>query len=185
MRLNSSSSISRTGVGELTPAPLIRMSARPHWLRTSSRRASRAARLPTSAAIKRDFPPLSEMEARRAAAFSSLRPTRTASAPACANPSAMAPQSSPVPPITIATLPSSEKRLLRNSDMRRVSRAARRIGQLRPGRIGDRVEPGASKYEVWRSGGLLSSISQNVNFYKTHAGHVDHVVCLARKDTTY
>ena len=46
---------------------------------------------------------------RRALALSALRPTRTTSAPAPARPSAMAPQSSPVPPMTTATLPEREK----------------------------------------------------------------------------
>ncbi len=44
-----------------------------------------------------------------ACAFSALRPTRTTSAPAAASPSAIAPQSSPVPPMTTATRPARPK----------------------------------------------------------------------------
>ena len=55
------------------------------------------------------LPPTPAIVSRRVLALSALRPTRTTSAPAPARPSAMAPQSSPVPPMTTATLPDSEK----------------------------------------------------------------------------
>jgi hypothetical protein len=47
--------------------------------------------------------------------FSVLRPTSTTSAPARARPSAIAPQSSPVPPMTTATRPDRPKSELRYS----------------------------------------------------------------------
>ena len=50
-----------------------------------------------------------------ALAFSSLRPTRTTSAPAPASPSAIAPHNSPVPPMTTATFSWREKSELRKS----------------------------------------------------------------------
>src|SRR6188508_3485568 len=55
------------------------------------------------------------MRAIRALALSWLRPTITVSAPARASPSAMAPHSSPVPPMTTATLSCREKSELRKS----------------------------------------------------------------------
>src|SRR5688572_3623928 len=116
MRCISSSEISRKGVGELVPAPLRTMVKDP----TSFATRSMSAFLVTSAAMKRASPPAAWIAATRFSALAGSRPTRTTFAPARAKPSAMAPQSSPVPPVTTATSParencSSKKRLMRLS----------------------------------------------------------------------
>src|SRR5258706_9090886 len=115
IRSNSSSVISRNGVAELTPAPFTTTSTRPARCSTAARRASSAGLLVASAAWNHARPPLASMLARRAAAFCSLRPPITTSAPAPARPSAIAPHNSPVPPMTTATLSLRENSVFRNS----------------------------------------------------------------------
>ena len=107
IRSISSSGISRKGVAELVPAPFTRTSTRPARERTLPRSVVRPAREVASHGANQPRPPASAIRARRRAAFSPLRPTRTTSAPAEASPSAIAPQSSPVPPTTTATFPES------------------------------------------------------------------------------
>ena len=109
MRSNSSSLMSKNGVAELMPAPLTTTSTRPLRSSTASSRPCVSALLVASAEWNHALPPAAAIVSRRALALSALRPTRTTSAPAPARPSAMAPQSSPVPPMTTATLPDSEK----------------------------------------------------------------------------
>ena len=122
MRSNSSSVMSKNGVAELMPAPLTTMSTRPERCSTASSSASISALLVASAAWNHaGRRPLRSLRyAPRP--FPALRPTITTSAPALARPSAIAPHSSPVPPMTTATLPRE----------RRVSSGIQRGSDTRP-----------------------------------------------------
>src|ERR1700677_4993221 len=105
---NSSSVMSKNGVGEFTPAPFTRMSTRPSFARTSPSSFCKPAREVVSHEKNSALPPSFAIFSKRALALASSRPTRAVTAPAAAKPSAIAPHSSPVPPMTTATLSLSE-----------------------------------------------------------------------------
>ena len=105
---NSSSVMSKNGVGELTPAPLTKMSTRPNFASTSARSFASSALEVASQWKNSALPPSLAILSSRAFAFASSRPTSATVAPAFAKPSAISPHSTPVPPMTTATLPSSE-----------------------------------------------------------------------------
>ena len=111
MRCHSCSPISKKGVPELMPAAFSRMSTCPNSSSVASSARARSTLLAASAWIAMARRPNSRMDFARASAFSSIRSTIATSAPAWANPVAIAPASTPPPPMTTAICPSSEKSL--------------------------------------------------------------------------
>src|SRR5262245_43309366 len=84
------------------------MSSAPCLASTSASNFSSALRDVVSPGKNDALPPSDAMRSRRAFALLTSRPTSAMAAPALANPSAMEPHNSPVPPMTTATLPWSE-----------------------------------------------------------------------------
>src|SRR5579872_132302 len=117
MRCISSSEMSRKGVGEFVPAPLSAIVSFPNLRTVSAALRSTSDFLVTSAEMKIASPPASLMAARRFSALVASRPTIATLAPACAKAWAMALQSSPVPPVTMATSPLRENWSSRNEVM--------------------------------------------------------------------
>ena len=95
---------SSTGVGEFIPAPFTTMSTPPERSTTEPSRDCRSSFLLTSQGRKYPLPPACSMADKRSVALSGFLPTITISAPACASPWAISPQSTPVPPMTTAVL---------------------------------------------------------------------------------
>src|ERR1700722_413211 len=106
MRRHSSSGISARSFGEVIPALLNRMSARPNSPVTRSQALLTCASSVTSASTTNARRPASFTAAAVASSFSTLRPTSARSAPASANATAAALPMPPPAPVTIATFPS-------------------------------------------------------------------------------
>ena len=108
IRSNSSSEMSKNGVGEFTPAPLTKMSTRPNFASTSVSKLFQPGLGSGVAGKIQPGRPLWMILSSRAFALAASRPTSATAAPARAKPSAIAPHNSPVPPMTTATRPCSE-----------------------------------------------------------------------------
>ena len=105
---NSSSGMSKNGVGEFTPAPFTKMSTRLNLASTSASSFCRPVLDVVSHGKNSALPPSLAILSSRFCALAASRPTSATVAPAAARPSAISPHNSPVPPMTTATLPLSE-----------------------------------------------------------------------------
>ncbi len=105
MSSHTSSGKSTVGARLILPAQLIRMSTLPHAFTVSSSRCCNVARSPTSEVSRSALRPLDSICAAASSTCSCRRELATTSAPASANPTAMASPIPDVPPTTTAVFP--------------------------------------------------------------------------------
>ena len=109
-RDQSASSTSSVGPFCVIPAAFTRMSTLPNWASTASCSACTCARSATSLTTRSVRRPSPSISAATASTAEDRRELATTSAPASANPSAIAWPSPVVPPVTTATLPLKSNR---------------------------------------------------------------------------